>query len=129
MIKKSTTAPQDVSWWTDAQTLADARQAERAQGLSSEQVQERLQRFGPNRFGQQREKPLVWQYLAHFTNPLVLILLVASGVSALSGDVVNFAIIGCIVLMSVTLDFVQEHRANRASEKLQESVSQQRLGQ
>ena len=122
MIKKSPPVPKDLSWWTDAQTLADARQAERAQGLTSEQVQERLQRFGPNRFGQQREKPLVWQYLAHFTNPLVLILLVASGVSALSGDVVNFAIIGCIVLMSVTLDFVQEHRANRAAEKLRQSV-------
>jgi len=122
MSEKMAAAPQDTPWWSDPSTLADAREATRSQGLTAQEAQARLTRFGPNRFGQQREKPLVWQYLAHFKNPLVLILLVASGVSALSGDAVNFAIIGCIVLMSVTLDFVQEHRANRAAEKLRQSV-------
>jgi P-type Mg2+ transporter len=115
-------APQDPPWWADLQTLAEAHDPARGQGLTAAQAQAQLMRFGPNRFGQQRDKPLVWQYLAHFKNPLVVILLVASGVSALSGDGVNFAIIVCIVLMSVTLDFVQEHRANRAAEKLRQSV-------
>jgi len=120
--KRTPSHPDTSSWWADAPALADAREPARAQGLTAAQAQERLLRFGPNRFGRQREQPLLWQFLAHFRNPLVLILLMASGVSALSGDVVNFAIISCIVLMSVTLDFVQEHRANRAAEKLRQSV-------
>ena len=54
---------------------------------------------------------------------LVIILLVASAVSAFTGEVTNFLIIGFIVLLSVTLDFVQEYRANTAAEKLRQSVS------
>jgi len=122
MSKKQTSAPLDAAWWADPQVLADARQGGHAQGLTTEQAQAQLSRWGPNRFDQHREPSLLWQYLLHFRNPLVLILLVASAVSALSGDVVNFAIIACIVLMSVTLDFVQEHRANKAAEKLRQSV-------
>ena len=38
-------------------------------------------------------------------NPLVIILLVASGLSALTGDVASFVIIAAIVLLSVLLDF------------------------
>ena len=36
-----------------------------------------------------------------FANPLVLILLVASGLSAVTGDVASFVIISSIVLLSV----------------------------
>ena len=122
MTDKHTAAPPALAWWADPQALADAHPTAQAQGLSTAQAEDRLRRFGPNRFGQQREPALLWQYLAHFRNPLVLILLAASGVSALSGDAVNFAIISGIVLMSVTLDFVQEHRANKAAEKLRQSV-------
>jgi hypothetical protein len=42
-----------------------------------------------------------------------LILLAASGVSALTGDVSGAPIIGVIVVMSGTLDFVQAYRAGR----------------
>ena len=61
--------------------------------------------------------------LAKFRNPLVLILLVASAVLALTGDVTSFIIISVIVLISVTLDFVQEHRAGQAVETLRQSVA------
>ena len=46
----------------------------------------------------------------------VLVLLVAAGISALTGDATGALIIGLIVLMSVTLDFVQAHRAGRAAQ-------------
>ena len=63
------------------------------------------------------------EYLGHFKNPLVLILLAASAVSAVTGEITNFVIIASIVLLSVTLDFVQEYRANSAAEKLRQSVT------
>jgi len=66
---------------------------------------------------------LIRQFLARFKNPLVVVLLLASSVSALTGEVTNFAIISGIVLLSVTLDFVQEFRANAAADKLRQSVS------
>jgi Mg2+-importing ATPase len=92
-------------------------------GLSSIEAAGRLAKFGPNLFSTKRGQPLLLQYLARFKNPLVIILLVASAVSALTGETVNFAIISCMVMLSVTLDFIQEYRANAAADKLRESVS------
>ena len=91
--------------------------------MSGAEAKARLARFGPNLFRERQEKSLLLQYLTRFKNPLVVILLVASAVSAFTGEVTNFLIISLIVLLSVTLDFVQEYRANAAAEKLRQSVS------
>ncbi|MFA6314390.1 MAG: magnesium-translocating P-type ATPase, partial [Sterolibacterium sp.] len=91
--------------------------------MSDAEAKARLARFGPNLFREQQARSLLRQYLSRFKNPLVLILLVASAVSAFTGEVINFFIISLIVLLSVTLDFVQEYRANAAAEKLRLSVS------
>lgn len=74
-------------------------------------------------FRERRGQSLLLQYFTRFKNPLVIILLVASAVSAFTGELTNFLIISLIVLLSVTLDFVQEYRANAAAEKLRQSVS------
>ena len=91
--------------------------------MSGAEAKARLSRFGPNLFREQQSKSLLRHYLSRFKNPLVLILLVASAVSAFTGEVTNFFIISFIVLLSVTLDFVQEYRANAAAERLRLSVS------
>ena len=44
-------------------------------------------------------------------------------VLALTGDLTGFVIISTIILVSVTLDFVQEHRAGEAAERLRQSVA------
>ena len=111
------------SWWLEPLSPGAADPASVAAGLSGAEAKARLARFGPNRFRVRPEKSLLLQYLIRFKNPLVLILLVASAVSAFTGEVTNFLIITCMVLLSVTLDFVQEYRANAAAEKLRQSVS------
>ena len=94
-------------------------------GLTDAEAATRLARFGPNRVHAEKKVGLILQYLARFRNPLVIILLVASIVLALTGDVASFSIIFAIILMSVTLDFVQEHRAGEAAERLRQSVAVQ----
>ena len=89
-----------------------------ATGLSSTQAAERLKRVGPNRLIPALQRAMALQFLLHFKNPLVLTLLVASGISALTGDASGALIIGLIVLMSVTLDFVQSYRAGQAADRL-----------
>ncbi len=93
------------------------------EGLSQQEARARRARFGPNTLRDHRERPLLIQYLGHFKNPLVMILLAASAVSALTGEIAGFMIIWAIVLMSVTLDFIQEHRAGRAAEQLKKAVA------
>ena len=94
-------------------------------GLTSSEAASRLAQFGPNVIGSQQRRAVIIEFLYHFRNPLVLILLVAGVFSAITGDTTSFLIIITIVLAGVLLDFVQEHRANRAAERLSESVALQ----
>src|SRR3984893_6778768 len=92
-------------------------------GLNSAEATARLKQFGPNLIHGERKRALVLQFLTKFRNPLVIILLIASALSAFTGDVASFFIIGPIVIISVTLDFVQEYRAGQAAERLRQSVA------
>jgi Mg2+-importing ATPase len=92
-------------------------------GLSNAEAATRLDRYGPNVIRAERKRAAVLQFLSRFGNPLVIILLVASAISGATGDKASFFIITAIVLMSVTLDFVQEHRAGEAAERLRNSVA------
>ena len=92
-------------------------------GLSGDEAARRFGRHGPNDAMARRRRPLVLQFLARFGNPLVLVLLFASALSALTGNLTSFAIITVIVLLSVVLDFVQEVRAQNAVEALRCSVA------
>jgi Mg2+-importing ATPase len=92
-------------------------------GLTSTEAADRLKQVGPNVLRPPRKRALVLQFLVKFKNPLVILLLIASAVSAFTGDVTSFLIISSIVVMSVTLDFIQEHRASKAAEELRQSVA------
>lgn len=95
----------------------------RPEGLTSSEADQRRGRYGPNQIAKPRRLTLVRGLATRFANPLVLILLCAAAVSAFTGDVASFAIIAVVVAMSVSLDFLQEFRAERAVEALQEQVA------
>jgi P-type Mg2+ transporter len=116
---KSKTAPVDQAWWLKPQVEPTSDAA----GLSDVEARLRLAKFGPNLFRDHQQRSLILQFLARFKNPLVILLLVASAISAFTGEMTNFVIISVMVLLSVTLDFVQEHRAGKAAESLRHSVS------
>jgi len=91
-------------------------------GLSDQEALRRLSVYGPNSFSEKKETHIVWEFLSHFKNPLIIVLLVASAISAWFGQITNLIIISIMILASVTLDFFEEHSANRAAEKLKERV-------
>lgn len=109
-------------WQQDLQALLESSKATSG-GLTSSEAAARLTRYGPNLFHPLAKNALLFQFLSKFSNPLVVILLVASAISALTGDVASFIIISLIVLMSVTLDFIQEYRAGKEADKLRQSVT------
>ena len=92
-------------------------------GLNQDQVALRKQRFGPNLLKPRARRIALRQFMARFRNPLVILLIIAGGISALTGDRASFVIISLMVIGSVTLDFIQEYRAGRAAEQLQQSVA------
>lgn len=111
------------SAWTGPVEALLAKLESSPQGLSQAEAETRLERHGPNTTEQRKRRAPWLEFLARFGNPLVLVLLVASVVSAATGELTSSAIIAAIVLTSVTLDFVQEHRAGNAAERLRATVA------
>jgi len=95
----------------------------RAEGLSSDEAAARLAAHGPNRIEDRPRRRLLLNFLSRFRNPLILILLAAAAISAAMHEPTSVVIITTILLLSVTLDFVQEHRAEIAADKLRERVA------
>jgi Ca2+-transporting ATPase len=83
-------------------------------GLTSEEAKKRLEEYGPN---QLKEAPrpsfiqMLWEQLNNF---VVILLIIASLVSALLGDYVEAAAIMAIVVLNAILGIVQERRAEEA---------------
>ncbi len=89
-------------------------------GLSSAEAARRLADQGPNEL-QAAERISPWSILfQQFKNVLIIILLVATVLSAFLGHGLEAAAIAVIVLFAVLLGFVQEFRAEKAIEALRE---------
>jgi len=83
-------------------------------GLTSEEAQKRLEQYGPNQL-EEAPRPtflkMLWEQLNNF---VVILLIVASLISALLGDYVEAAAIMAIVVLNAVLGIVQERRAEEA---------------
>ena len=87
-------------------------------GLSEPEWRRRLAHYGPNRF--RRTPPAsVWRILVSQIRNVVVGLLVAGAtVALLTGDVLDAAAIGAVLLLNVAIGFTTELRAHRAMEAL-----------
>src|SRR3974377_2205212 len=92
-------------------------------GLSSDEARRRLSEYGPNDAGAPPRSPAWRRLLARLRNPLIILLLLASGLRGITGDVTSFVIVVAIIALSVIIDFVQEERAQSAIDALRESVA------
>jgi P-type Mg2+ transporter len=92
-------------------------------GLSHIEAERRLAIFGANRVEASQTRSILHKLGHRILNPLVAMLLVAAAVSGVSGDLGSFAIIVTVLLLSLTLDVVQEHRAELTAEALRASVA------
>ncbi len=95
------------------------------QGLSSQEAASRLASTGPNRLAEGKKASLLQRFLKELADPMIIILIVAaviSGITAVySGE--SFAdviIIMVVVIINAVLGVVQESKAEKAIEALQE---------
>jgi P-type Mg2+ transporter len=105
-----------------AEPEALGRLATDRSGLSPTEVAARLARFGPNQIARERERGVAIQLLGRFANPLNVLLLLLAVVSMAIGDREAALIIFAMVILSVSLAFLQEHRSSRAAARLQAMV-------
>ena len=92
-------------------------------GLSSAEAARRLAENGPNEL-QAAERISPWHILfQQFKNVLIIILLVATLLSAFLGHGIEAVAIAVIVLFAVLLGFVQEYRAEKAIDALRQMAA------
>jgi Ca2+-transporting ATPase len=92
-------------------------------GLSSDEVALRQKKFGPNRVTARRGTPAWLKFLQQFAQPLLYVLLVASGVMAFLGEWVDASVIFGVVFVNATVGFLQESRAEKAIASLLQLVT------
>ena len=90
----------------------------RIEGLTSEDANQRILRYGDNLLKPKKQNNVLMLFLTQFKSPITLILLFAIGLSFFVHDRTNALIILAIVLVSGLLGFLQEVSAAGAVEKL-----------
>ena len=95
-----------------------------ASGLSEEQAEERLKKYGENKLAEAKKTTVLQRFFQQLKDPMLLILLAAAVVSAvtnaLSGEsFTEVFIILVVVLLNAVLGVIQESKAEAAIEALQ----------
>ncbi|HJU93637.1 MAG TPA: cation-translocating P-type ATPase [Pyrinomonadaceae bacterium] len=108
------------SWHTLTVEQTFNRLKSSANGLTAAEAAKRLDEFGPNEVQAAGRVSALSILLEQFKNVLIVILLLATALSAFLGHGVEAIAITVIVLFAVLLGFIQEYRAERAIEALRE---------
>ena len=93
------------------------------EGLSTQEAEARLQKYGPNQLQEEAKKPFWKKLVEQFVDPMIIILLVASIFSAVTGEAVDAAIIIAIVVVNAILSLSQEGKAEEAIAALKKMSS------
>lgn len=83
-------------------------------GLSHQEAQARLERYGPNELTERPRPGFLKLLLDQFNNFVVIILLVAAVISLFLGEVIDASAIMAIVILNAVLGVVQESKAEQA---------------
>jgi len=94
-------------------SVAEALKTDVEHGLSSEEALRRKEVYGPNRIVVERRVSPLKIFARQFANLMIVILLIATTISALLGEIVDALVIFVIVLLASVLGFWQEFRSDK----------------
>ena len=91
----------------------------RPSGLTSVEAKKRRKKYGLNKIQKAKETSALRFFLVQFKDPLLILLILAGGLSVSIGETVEGVAMFAIVLLNAILGFIQEYRAEKAMEALQ----------
>ena len=94
-----------------------------ATGLTEGEAEERLVKYGPNEVGRETHQGWLHRLYTAARNPLVILLSVLAILSFATGDFRAGSVMLLMVVLGVSLRFVQETRADNAAAKLKAMIS------
>lgn len=98
-------------------------------GLSVQEAEKRRAQFGANELEPPKKKSLLLRFLAQFSDFMIIVLLIAAGISFATSyiqhndDYIDSIIILVIVVLNAVIGLIQESRAEKAIEALQKLSS------
>jgi H+-transporting ATPase len=92
------------------------------QGLSDEEVRNRLRKFGFNELAEKKESSII-QFLSFFRGTIPYMIMAAAIISAILGHYPTLAIILVLLTMNAAVGFHEEHQAGNAIAALKEKLA------
>lgn len=94
----------------------------RPEGLTALEVEERLQRFGPNSLPEEEGLSRLKILLHQFKSPLIYILIVAAIVTAILKEYIDTGVIVAVVILNAIVGYLQEFKAETSVRALKNMV-------
>ena len=112
-----------MNWETLSQAEVYSITKSSPDGLSAKVAAAKLQETGPNEIKVKKSRPVWKLVLSQFTDFMIIVLLVAAGVSAVIGDLTDSIVIMVIIVLNAIIGFIQEYRAENALEAIKKMVT------
>ncbi len=93
------------------------------EGLAQEEVEKRLEKYGPNQLPTVRTRSAFLRFIYQFHNILIYVLLAAGMVTAILEHWVDAGVIFAVVLLNALIGFIQEGKAEDALRSIQQMLS------
>ncbi len=87
-------------------------------GLSSQEAQARLKKYGQNKLSEKRQIPFIYKFITHLKDLFGILLIFAAILSFASGSPELGTIILAVVFVNIFVSMFQENRAEKAMETL-----------
>src|SRR5690554_6528234 len=107
----------------DKDELKDHLYFSEEEGLSSREARRRLSQFGENKIKERKKRSLLSIFIDQFRDFLIVVLLVATGLSFLMGEFTDGLTIFAIVILNGFMGFIQEYRAEKSLDELKKLAS------
>lgn len=92
-------------------------------GLSSREAKRRLKKYGCNEIIKKKKVSPLFIFISQFNDFIVWVLIAATIISGIMGDMADAATILIIIIMDAVLGFIQEYKTERSLEALKELAS------
>lgn len=98
----------------DAESVIRELDSDREKGLTDEQVKTSREKYGENVISEEKQKSIFMVFLEQFADLLVAILIAASIISMISGEVGSTIVILVVLIMNAILGTVQHVKAQKS---------------
>lgn len=98
-----------------------------ADGLTRAEAEARLSQYGPNRLEEQKKKGIFALFMEQLNDPLIYILMAAIAISLFLREAGDAMIIAAVIFLNSVVGVIQEDKARKAIEALQQLSSPRAL--